>query len=74
MCSYCYVCSVLGILFRCVVLRIVCTLMCTVLLPPVVNPIVVNKYIILYHINNIIYIVSYASHHMYVLTYIFYIR
>jgi len=36
--SYCYVCSVLGIIFHCVVL-------CTVLLPPDVNPIAVNKYI-----------------------------
>ena len=36
--SYCYVCSVLGILLHCVVL-------CTVLLPPGVNPIAVNEYI-----------------------------
>ena len=34
--SYCYVCSVRGVLFLCVVL-------CTVLLPPGVNPIAVNK-------------------------------
>ena len=44
--SYCYVCSVLGILFHCVVLCIVCVQMCTVLLPPDVNSIAVNKYII----------------------------
>jgi len=42
MCSY--VCSVLGILFHCVVLCIVCVQKCTVLLPPGVNPIAVNKY------------------------------
>jgi hypothetical protein len=46
---YCYVCSVLGILFPYVVLCTVCMLMCTVLLRPAVNPIAVNKYII-YHI------------------------
>jgi hypothetical protein len=33
----------------CVVLRIVCVYMCTVLLPPGVNPIAVNRYI---NINN----------------------
>ena len=43
--SFCYVCSVLCILFRYVVLCIVCVQMCTVLLPPGVNPIAVNKYI-----------------------------
>jgi hypothetical protein len=43
--SYCYVRSVLGILFHCVVLCI-CVTMCTVLLPLGVNPIAVNKYII----------------------------
>jgi len=42
--SYSYVCYVLGILFYCVVLCIVCVYMCTVLLPPGVNPIAVNKY------------------------------
>jgi len=42
--SYCYVCSVLCIMFHCVVLCIVCVLMCTVLLPPGANPIAV-KYI-----------------------------
>jgi hypothetical protein len=42
--SYCYVCSVLCILLHCVVLCIVCVQMCTVLLPPGVNPIAVNKY------------------------------
>jgi len=51
--SYCYVCSVLCILFHCVVLCIVCLFVCvcvcvcvcTVLLPPGVNPTAVNKYI-----------------------------
>jgi len=43
--SYCCVCSVLGIVFHCVVLCIVCVQMCTVLLPPGVNPTAVNKYI-----------------------------
>ena len=42
--SYCYVCSVLGILFHCVVLCTVCVETCNVLLPPGVNPIAVNKY------------------------------
>jgi hypothetical protein len=46
--SYCYMCSVLYILFHCVVLCFVCVQMCTVLLPPGVNPIAVNKHIILY--------------------------
>ena len=45
--SYCYVCSVLGILFHCVVPCIVCVYTCTVLQPPGVNPIAVNK---IYHI------------------------
>jgi hypothetical protein len=49
--SYFYVCSILGILFHCVVLCIVCVYMCTVLLPPSVNPIAVNKYIIYHTIN-----------------------
>jgi hypothetical protein len=43
---YCYVCSILCILFHCVVLCIVCVYMCNVLLPPGVNPIAVNKYIV----------------------------
>jgi len=43
-------CSVLGILFHCVVLCIVCVQICAVLLPPVVNPIAVNKiYLILFY-------------------------
>jgi len=46
--SYGYVCSVLCILFHCVVLCIVCVYMCTVLLSPGVNSIAVNKYIISY--------------------------
>ena len=41
--SYCYVCSVLCILFHCVVLCTVSVYMCTVLLPPGVNPVAVNK-------------------------------
>jgi len=49
--SYCYVCSVLGILFHCVFLSIVCVQMCTVLLPPGVNPTAVNKHIISYPYN-----------------------
>ena len=44
--SYSYVCYVLGILFYCVVLCIVCVYMCTVLLPPGGNPIAVTKYIV----------------------------
>jgi len=48
--SYCYVCAVLCILFHCAVLCIVCVWMCTVLLPPGVNPIAVNKYITSHHI------------------------
>ena len=36
--SYRNVCSVLCILFHCVVLRTVCVYMCTVLLSPGVNP------------------------------------
>jgi len=36
-----YVCSVLGILFHCVVRCIIGVYMCTVLLPPGVNPIAV---------------------------------
>jgi hypothetical protein len=45
-----YVCSVLCILFHCVVLFTVCVYMCNVLLPPGVNPLAVKKYIISYHI------------------------
>jgi len=48
--SYCYVCSVLGIVFLCVVLCIVCVQMCTAVQPPRVNPIVINKYIISYNL------------------------
>jgi len=44
--SYFYVCSILGILFHCVVLCIICVLMYTALLPTGVNSITVNKYII----------------------------
>jgi hypothetical protein len=40
---YCYVCCVLCILFHCDVLWIVCVKMCTVLLPPGVNPGAVNE-------------------------------
>jgi len=42
--SYCSLCSVLYILFHCVILCIVCESMCTVLLLPSVNPIAINKY------------------------------
>jgi len=47
MCMYSYghVCSVLCILFCCVILCNFYVQMCTVLLPPGVNQIVVNKYI-----------------------------
>ena len=45
--SHCYVRSVLGNLFHCVVLCTVCVYMCTLLLPPGVNLIAVIKYIIL---------------------------
>jgi len=45
--SYCYVCSVQGILFYCVVLCIVCVYTSTVLLPPGVKPTAVNKYIVM---------------------------
>ena len=41
--SYFYVCSVLRVLFHCVVPCIVCVHMCTVLLPRGVNLIAVNK-------------------------------
>jgi hypothetical protein len=44
---YCNVCSILGILFHCVVLCTVCVLVCTVLLLPGVNPIAINKHIII---------------------------
>jgi hypothetical protein len=47
--SYCYVRSVLCILFHCVVLCTACVKMCIVLLPLGVNPIAVNKYSIWYH-------------------------
>jgi hypothetical protein len=41
--SYCYVCSVLYILFHCVVLCTVCVQTCSEILRPGVNPIEVNK-------------------------------
>jgi hypothetical protein len=44
--SYCYVCFILDVLFHFVVPYTVCVQMCTALLPPGVNPIAVNKYII----------------------------
>ena len=43
--SDCYLCSVLGIVFHCVVLCTVCGYLCTVLMPQCVDPIAVNKYI-----------------------------
>jgi len=60
--SYCYVCSVLCILFVlfCVLFVCKCVLYCTVLLPPGVNRIAVNKYIISYHIVSY-HIISYIS-------------
>ena len=48
---YSYVCSTLCILFHSVVLCIVCVYLCTVLLPPGVNPIAVNKIYHSYHID-----------------------
>ena len=57
--SYCSVCSVPGILFYCIVLCIVCVSMCTVLLPPGVNPIAVNKYIVYHIMYHIIYLSIY---------------
>ena len=42
----CYVCSVVGSLFYCVLLCIVFVSVCTVLPPPSVDPIADNKYII----------------------------
>ena len=42
--SYCYVCYVLGILFHCVVLFIVCVQTCTVPLPPGVSSVAVNTH------------------------------
>ena len=60
----CYLCCSV---FICVVLCTVCVQTCTVLLPPGVNPIAVNKYIvschIIYHV--ISYIISYIiSYHV----------
>jgi len=40
------------IFFHCVVLCTVCMEICTVLLPPGVNPTAVNKHITSYHITN----------------------
>ena len=46
---YCYICSVLDIVFYCVVLCTVCVnVYCTTV--PVANPIAVSKYIMSYHI------------------------
>ena len=46
--SSCYACSVLGVLFHCVVLCIVCVCnMCIVVLALGVNQILVNKYVII---------------------------
>jgi hypothetical protein len=44
--SYCYVCSVLYIPFSLFFLCTVSMQMCSVLLPPGVNPIAFNKYIV----------------------------
>jgi hypothetical protein len=56
--SYCCICSVLDILFHFVVLCTVCVQMCTVLLPPGVNPIAVNK---IYQYNNYLNLYTKAS-------------
>ena len=66
--SYCYVCSVLGTVFHCVVLCIVYVEMCTVLLPLGVNPIAVNK---TYHIIMYTYCMSCILIVMYVLFCVF---
>jgi hypothetical protein len=59
---YCYVCSVLCILFHCVVLCIVCVQMCTILLPLSVNPNSVNEiYNFMYHIKPIMFMLSYEG-------------
>ena len=50
--SYCYVCSVLCILFHCVVLCTVYVYMSTVLLLTGVNPIAISKYIISLSVTN----------------------
>jgi hypothetical protein len=51
--SYGYVCSILGILFHCVVLCIVCAYICTVFMPQRVTPIAINKvYNFIYHKQN----------------------
>ena len=66
--SYCYVCSVLYILLSlCCSMYCLClNVYCTVLLPPGVNPIAVNKYIIYrsisYHIRLCHYHISYVYH------------
>ena len=46
MCSHCYICSGLGIVFHYVVQCMVYVFKYTVLLPPIINPIAVNRYII----------------------------
>jgi hypothetical protein len=55
--SYYYVYSVLGILFHCLVLCIVCVYTCTVLLQPDVSPNAVNKYIVSFHIITVVRVV-----------------
>ena len=47
--SDCYICFVLGFLFHCVVMCIVCMKICTVLLSHGDNSIGVNKYIVSHH-------------------------
>jgi hypothetical protein len=69
----CYLCCsvvicvvlLLFVLFCCYLcLYAVCVWMCTVLLPPGVNPIVVNKYIISYHISYHILSYHITSYHI----------
>jgi hypothetical protein len=43
-----YFCSVLCVLFHCVVVWIVFLQMCNILLPPGVNTVAVNKYVVSY--------------------------
>jgi hypothetical protein len=64
---YCYICSVLCILFHCVVLCIYCVQMCTGLLPPGVNPTAVNE---IYHIKHCMCVCIYIYIHIYIYIYI----
>ena len=58
---YCYVRSFLCIVYHCAFLCTLCVYMCIVLLPPGVNPIAVNKYIISYISYILFHIISYIT-------------